>query len=172
MGWRMGGGGEDALRRSVVGIDPDLPIYWVRTLDQVVAEGRFFHDFFGRLFFFLGATALVLATLGVYGAMAFAVSHRAHEAGIRLALGARPFQVVVLLLRQGAGYLVLGLPIGLLLGWGVSRGLGIFLYQVDTLDPTTFLVAPLLVTGITLLACWLPIRRLLRRAPMDILRYE
>ena len=163
---------EGALRQAVVGIDPDLPIYWVRTLDEVLAEGRFFHDFFGRLFFFLGAAALLLATLGVYGVMAFGVSHRAHEIGIRLALGARPTQVIFLLLGQGAGYLVLGLPIGLLLGWGVGHGLGIFLYQVDSLDPTTYIVAPLLVTGITLLACWLPIRRLFRRAPMDVLRYE
>ena len=162
----------DTLRKTVTAIDPDLPIYWVQPLSGVVRESRFSYDFFGGLCIFLGAAAVILAAFGVYGVMAFTVGQRTHEIGIRLALGARPAQILGHLLRQGLTQLAWGMPFGLLGGVVASRVLTQHLYGVEPFDPWTFAAVPLLLAGVVLLACWLPIRRILRRAPMDALRYD
>ena len=143
------------LRQTVIGLDPDLPIYWTRTMDEVVGEKRFFFDLFGGLFATFGAVALLLAALGIYGITAFSVGRRTREIGVRMALGASPGDVLGLVLRQGAVRLALGLTFGLLVGIGVSRLLTGFLFGVAPTDPLTFSTIALFLSAVTLLACFI-----------------
>ncbi len=160
------------LREVVLGLDPDLPIYWLRTMDQVVAQERFFYDLFGGMFAAFGAIALLLAAIGIYGITAFAVGRRTREIGVRMALGAGPRDVLGLILRQGGARLGVGLGIGLLAGFGVSRLLAGFLFGVTPTDPLTFGAIAVFLAAVTLLACLVPARSAMRVEPVEALRYE
>jgi ABC-type antimicrobial peptide transport system permease subunit len=119
-----------------------------------------------------GLTALVLAVIGLYGVMSYAVSRRTREIGIRMALGARQRDVLRLVLRQGLLLVTLGLALGLgaaVVSTRLIRGL---LYDVGTTDPVTFAVVVLLLIVVMLLACWIPARRATRVDPMLALRQE
>lgn len=161
-----------AVRRAVLDLDPNLPLYWVRTMPEVIAEGAWFVQVFGTLFMIFGAVALVLAAVGLYGVMSFAVGRRTHEVGVRMALGARAGQVLRLVLRQGAHQLVLGLVLGLGLSALLSRFLEEILIRVEPWDPVIFLaiVAVLALAGMA--ACLVPARRAARVEPAVALRYE
>ncbi len=160
------------LRQTVLDLDRDLPLYWLLTMDEVVAEARFFYDFFGALFATFGLAALLLAAVGIYGIMAFAVGRRTHEIGVRMALGAAPDTVLGMLLRQGTARLLVGLAIGLGLALGVSRLLAAFLFAVDPGDPTTFLGVAVFLTAVTLLACLFPALAARRVDPVEALRHQ
>ena len=160
------------LRDTVVGLDPDLPIYWARPMSRVVAEQRFFFDLFGSMFAAFGAIALLLAAIGIYGITAFSVSRRTQEIGLRMALGARPRDVLGLILRQGGVRLAVGLGIGLVAGIGVSRLLAGFLFGVAPTDPLTFGTIALFLSAVTLLACFVPARGAMGVEPVEALRYE
>jgi ABC-type antimicrobial peptide transport system permease subunit len=110
--------------------------------------------------------------MGVYGVMAYVVSQRTHEFGIRLALGAQTGDVLRLVFRQGLMLAGLGVTVGLALAAAVTRLLANFLYGVSPFDAVTFVATPLLLGLITLLACWLPARRAAKVAPMVALRCE
>jgi ABC-type antimicrobial peptide transport system permease subunit len=116
--------------------------------------------------------AVALATMGVYGVMAYAVGQRTHEFGIRLALGARRQSVLRLVLRQGLRLIVAGVAIGLLLAFAVTRLLANFLYGVSPFDTVTFASVPVLLGCIALAACWMPARRAARVDPIEALRCE
>lgn len=160
------------LRSEVQSLDPNLPLYWVHTLEASILEDMWFFDIFGGLFMILGFAALFLAAVGLYGVMTFAVSQRTHEVGIRMALGARAKNVLGLILRQGLVQLAVGLALGLGLALVFARALEFVLFQVDPWDPLSFaaIATVLLVTGLT--ACLIPARRAVRVDPAIALRQQ
>jgi len=115
---------------------------------------------------------LLLAALGLYGVMAYSVSQRATEIGVRVALGARRIHVLQLILGQGARLTLLGLAFGLAAAWGLTRLLVSLLFEVNATDPATFVSISLLLVSIALLACFFPARRALSVDPMIALRAE
>jgi ABC-type antimicrobial peptide transport system permease subunit len=116
--------------------------------------------------------AVVLATIGVYGVMSYMVARRTQEMGVRMALGARPTQVVGMVLRQGGVTIVVALAIGLVAAYGTSRLLESQLYGVQRADALTFALAPMVLGAVALLACWMPARRASRVDPVVALRSE
>ncbi|MCB1055916.1 MAG: FtsX-like permease family protein, partial [Acidobacteria bacterium] len=131
-----------------------------------------FYNVFGLLFMVFGFAALLLASIGLYGVMAFSVSRRRQEVGVRMALGASAVDVVTMVLRQGLGQLGLGVLFGLGLALLLSQGLSLVLFQVEPWDPLIFaaIATTLVLTG--LLACYLPARRAARVDPVTALRGE
>jgi putative ABC transport system permease protein len=120
----------------------------------------------------LAISGLLLAFIGLYGVMAFSVSRRTAEIGLRVALGAQRTHVLRLIFSQGAKLILLGLAIGLASAWGLTRLLGSLLFEVKATDPTTFLLISLLLVSTALLACFVPARRALSIDPMVALRAE
>jgi ABC-type antimicrobial peptide transport system permease subunit len=119
-----------------------------------------------------GLLALLLAALGIYGVLAYAISRRTREIGVRMALGAQIKDVLTLVMRQGIGLLAMGIVLGLLGAFAATRLLRSFLFEVQPLDPLTFGVVVVLLASVALLACWLPARRAAKVDPMEALRYE
>jgi predicted lysophospholipase L1 biosynthesis ABC-type transport system permease subunit len=161
-----------ALRREVNSLDPSLPTKDVRTLrEQVIAAlepvrlGTLAISAFGLL-------GLFLAAVGIYGVMSYAVARRTHEIGVRMALGARRFDVLKLIVRQGATLTVAGAAIGLLLAFGVTRLLAKLLYGVGPTDPLTFAGVTLFLIAVALLTCYLSARRATKVDPLVALRHE
>ena len=116
--------------------------------------------------------ALTLAVVGVYGVMAYAVVRRTREIGIRRALGANAGEVLRMILREGLTMTLGGAALGLLLAFALGRGLGSMLYQVSPVDPVALSLAPTVLVGTALVACWIPARRATRVNPIAALRYE
>jgi putative ABC transport system permease protein len=161
-----------AVRRAVIDLDPDLPIYFVRTMPEVIRRNTWFVGVFGALFAAFGAAALFLAAIGLYGVMAFSVSRRTQEVGIRLALGARTGQVLGMVFRQGMVQLGIGLLLGLGLAAALSRGIAVLLFQVEPWDPAVFAAIVAILGTSGLAACLLPARRAARVDPVVALRAE
>jgi putative ABC transport system permease protein len=116
--------------------------------------------------------ALVMAIVGLYAVMAVSVAQRAHELGIRVALGAQRGDVIGLVLRQGMKLIVIGIVIGLTGAWALTRVLTTLLYEVKPTDSLTFLVVPVLLIVVSILACWLPARQAAEIDPITALRHE
>jgi putative ABC transport system permease protein len=160
------------FRDAVSRVDADIPLYWIRTLDDFIAQENWFFRVFGGLFMLMGFVALFLAAIGLYGVMSFSVSRRTREIGVRMALGSEPGDVVLLVLRQGGRQLALGLVLGLAGALAVSGLLANFLFGVNPRDPLTF-GAIVVVLGLTgLLASWVPARRATRVDPAVALRHD
>jgi putative ABC transport system permease protein len=161
-----------AVRRAVADVDPNQPVYDVRTLGERV-EGTFatarLHTFLLAIF---AGLAVLLAAVGLYGVLAYQVNCRTREFGIRLALGALPAQVMALVLRRGLQLFALGLILGLAGALALGRVLASLLYRTSALDPAVFLGVALLLALISLFACWLPARRATRIDPITALRAE
>ncbi|HET9226139.1 MAG TPA: ABC transporter permease [Thermoanaerobaculia bacterium] len=162
----------ERVRAHVTTLDKDLPIYFVRSMAEVVAQEGFFQNLFATLFSIFGLVALVLATVGIYGVIAFSVEQRTQEIGIRMALGARQGSVLGLILRQGMLQLLLGLVLGLALAWPAAKLLGNILVGVQPHDPPTFVGVCLVLAGVALLACWVPAQRASRTDPLVAIRYD
>lgn len=164
----------DAIRRSVREVDPTLPVLSLKTYPQHVDSNLQLWTVraSATLFTVFGGLALTLAIVGVYGVKAYSVARRTREIGIRMALGARPSTVQWMILREGSFMLAGGVLIGLLLAVATGKLLSGMLYQVGTLDPVAFSMAPLLLAAATFLATWLPARRATRISPMTALRTE
>jgi putative ABC transport system permease protein len=161
-----------ALRRAVTDIDANLPIFEVRTMEErlfeSVAQPRFRTALLGAF----AALALVMAMVGLYAVMAVSVAQRTHELGIRVALGARRRDVIGLVVGQGVKLVGMGIAIGLVGAWALTRVLTTLLYEVKPTDPLTFLAAPVLLIVVAILACWAPARRAAGVDPLTALRYE
>jgi len=159
-------------RAAIHGVDARLGISDVATMEQVVADSTSDRRLNMLLFVLLGTLALALATIGVYGVVAYSVSQRTHEIGVRMAIGARPHDVVRLMLDQGGRLAVAGVAVGslaALLGARLIRGL---LFDVSATDPVTFVAVPLGLLAVALLASYIPARRATRVDPVIALRGE
>ena len=160
------------LRRTVQAIDADLPLFFVRSMDQVLESTLFYHQLIGLTLVVFGAMALLLAAVGLYGVTSVGVMQRIPEMGVRMALGARPRNVVWLILKQGVTRTAIGLGVGLALGWGLGKALESFLFQVRLEDPVTFTAIPLFLLAVSLLAYLVPAWRASRVDPVEALRSE
>jgi putative ABC transport system permease protein len=160
------------LRLAVREIDPQTAIPNVETLDQAshnaVESPRVLADLLG----IFAALALVIAAAGVGGMLALAVNQRWNEIGIRVALGAKPADVVVMILRQGMVLVVAGLGVGVLAALALTRLMRTLLFEVQPADPFTFAGVSLTLAAVALMACYLPARRALRVDPLLALRRE
>lgn len=152
------------VRREIDALDRDLPIYFVQTMANIIEEERLFFDVFSVLFAIFGGSALLLASVGIYAVVSFAVGQRTHEIGLRMALGARRESVIGMLLQQGAKQLLVGLGIGLPLALLAGRVLS-NVFEVDPNDPWVLVAVPTVLGLVALLACFVPARRASRIDP-------
>ncbi len=154
-------------------LDPSLKV-GLETLEETIARSNRVRatDMASLLATVLGSLALILATIGIYGVMSYAVSQRTREIGIRMALGARERDVMALVIRQGMGLVLIGVAIGLAASFAVSRLLKSFLFGLSATDPITFGMIPLLLAAAAMLACYVPARRAAKVDPMVALRSE
>jgi putative ABC transport system permease protein len=160
------------IQDAALAVQPDIPIYSVLTLERSLAQAYWDRRFFGQLFTTFGAAALFLAALGIYGVMAFTVTQRTPEIGVRMALGAQRRDVLVLIGRQGLTLVLLGIALGLVAALGLTRLLANFLFGVNPSDPATYLVLTAVLGTVGLVACWLPAARASRVDPIVALRAE
>jgi putative ABC transport system permease protein len=161
-----------SLRAAMSAASPDIPLYQVRPLDDIVAERSVQRRLAAQLTSVFAAVALALAAVGIYGVMSYAVAQRTQEIGIRMALGAGEEGILQMVLKNGAALALVGVAIGLGLALGLARLIASMLFQTSATDPPTFSIVPLLLLAVALFACWLPARRAARVDPMVALRYE
>ncbi|MGP8246717.1 MAG: FtsX-like permease family protein [Bryobacteraceae bacterium] len=148
-----------AVRAQVAGPTRDQPIYAVRTMEQIISRSLAERRFTMLVLIIFAAAALLLAAVGIYGVMSYAVTRRVHELGIRTALGASRGELVGLVLRQGMRLAAIGMAGGLVAALALTRFMAKLLYGVRPADPVTLLAVTLLLGGIALLACYIPARR-------------
>jgi len=161
-----------SVAAAVNSVDPDLPVAGVRTIDEIVSESLAIDRFNVVLFASFGTLGLLLAAVGIYGVMAFAVAQRTHEFGVRMALGAQRSRVIRLVLRDGTILAVGGTLIGLGGAYLVGRAMQSTLYGVQALDLRAFGAVSFLLLVAALLACLFPAWRASRVEPLEALRYE
>jgi ABC-type antimicrobial peptide transport system permease subunit len=161
-----------AVRKQVLVADGQLAIAHERSLDQVVSEATARQNFSMTLLSVFAGIALLLAAIGIYGMLSYAVQQRCQEIGIRMALGAQAKDVLGMVVKQGMTLAGLGIVIGLAGALALSRLLTALLFGVKPNDPLTFAVIGGLLALIALLACWFPARRATRVDPLVALRYE
>jgi len=161
-----------AARKALWAIDPSQPILYTQTMDQLVLKSISVERFCTVLLTIMAGVALLMALVGLYGVMAFAVTERWNEIGIRMALVAREQDVLRLVLRKAVILTVLGLLAGLACTLALCRLLAGLLYNTSAYDPATFMTIPLLLFAVAVLACYLPARRAARIDPMVALRHE
>jgi putative ABC transport system permease protein len=162
----------DAAQNAVWSVNRNVPLSGVTTLEQVISDAVSRPRLNFMLMALFAILALTLAAVGIYGVMAYTVTQRTQEIGIRVALGASRGEVLQLVLGQGMRLALLGTALGLVGAFGLTRLMAGLLYQIKPSDPITFVGISALLTGVTLLACWLPARRAARLDPVVALRYE
>jgi predicted permease len=161
-----------SITAVVHSVDPELPLDQVKTMDQLVHESLASDRFSTVLFASFAGLALLLAAIGIYGVMSFAVAQRTHEIGLRIALGAGPHQVLRLVLQEGMLLAFVGLIVGLIGAYFVGRVMKTILYQVNAIDPAAISTVTAVLLLSALLACYIPARRATQVDPMVALRDE
>jgi putative ABC transport system permease protein len=161
-----------AVRQQIYALEVKEPIFNVMTMEQALERSIAPRRFQMLLFGIFAAVALVLAVVGVYGVISYSVSRRTHEIGIRMALGARPRNVLWMVVRQGMTLVFLGVAIGLAATVALTNVLESLLFELSATDPATIAVIASLLIGVALLACYLPARRAMKVDPMTALRSE
>jgi putative ABC transport system permease protein len=161
-----------AIEREVRALDANVPIYDVQTMDDVIFREVGTDRLLSGVLMTFAAVALLLAAIGIYGVMAYSVSQRTHEIGVRMALGAQLGDVVTLVLGRAMVLTAVGLTVGLGVSLLLSKTLTAVLYQVSTTDPETFMVTPLVLAAVAFAASYLPARRAARVDPVVALRNE
>lgn len=158
------------LREALRGVDRNLPVSEIKTMESVTAEALAQPRFVTLLLAVFAATAMMLASIGIYGTISLLVTERTQEMGIRLALGADPRAILTLVLTQGAALTTAGLVLGLTAAAALSRTLSGMVYGIATLDPPTFIAVPALLCAVALTACLVPARRAAAVDPITTLR--
>jgi putative ABC transport system permease protein len=158
------------IRREIQAIEPNLPVPNIQTMNETIGASLYAPRMGAMLLSVFGGLALLLAALGVYGVLAFSISRRTREIGIRMALGADRGRVFALVIREGMWLVGIGLAIGLATGLYFSESIKSFLFDVHTRDVTTFAIVPCVLAAVALVACYLPARRAMNVDPMVALR--
>jgi putative ABC transport system permease protein len=161
-----------AVRSLVQSLDPTVPVYGVKTLEEHVAVMLAATRLTTSLVGLFGLVALFLASLGLYGLISFAVLQRTREIGVRMALGARRGDVLRMVVGQGMKLILLGIALGLTAALLLTRLVAGLLFGISPVDPLTFAAIPLVLAGVACLACYLPARRAARVDPMIALRVD
>jgi ABC-type antimicrobial peptide transport system permease subunit len=161
-----------AVRKALAAIDPTLPLDDVQTYKQFIHERLTGMFYVAAMLGFDAVVALLLAAIGIFGVMANLVGERTREIGVRLALGAQRKDVLRMILRRAGWLTGAGVCIGLVLAFGLARGVANLLYEVSPNDPVVFGSITAAITAIALMASWLPARRAARIDPMAALRDE
>jgi putative ABC transport system permease protein len=157
------------MRKAVSSIDPLVPLFDVQTMSDVVSQSTANRRFNTQLLTFLGLTGLILAAIGIYGVIAFFVSQRTHEIGVRVALGASRPSVIRMVVRQAATLALVGIAIGAVGAWWATKVFGTMLFQVGARDPIAFIAAAAALLIVALAASWLPAQRAARVDPVKAL---
>jgi len=158
-----------AMRRAVASVDPQLPVYDLQTMDDVLAQSTSTRRFNTMLLSLLGLTGLVLAAIGIYGVIAYFVSQRTHEIGVRVALGASSASVLKMVVGQGLVLALIGITIGAILATLATRVLQNMLFEVGARDPVAYAGAGTILLLVALVASWIPARRAMRVDPVRAL---
>jgi putative ABC transport system permease protein len=162
----------EAIRGAVREVDKDLPVFAVKTQAELADDTLARERLFAWLTGVFGLLALLLASIGLYGVMSYAVAERTHEIGLRMALGASQGHVLRKVIGQGAFLTIVGIMIGLAAALALTRFITSYLFGVSAMDPPTFVAIGALLAVIALVACYLPARRASKVDPMTALRYE
>src|SRR5262249_19287659 len=157
---------------QVLAVDKEQPVTGVQTLEQVIAAAKSQPRFTTQLVGGFALVALLLAAFGIYGVMAYAVSQRTREVGVRMAMGAQTADVLRLMIAQGMKLALLGVGVGLAGAFALTRLMKTMLFGVSATDPVTFSMIALSLATIALVACWIPARRATKVDPMIALRAE
>lgn len=161
-----------AVRREVQAIDPNQPVYNINTMEQTLAQSLATQRLSMTLLTFFAGVALLLAAIGIYSVLSYAVTQRTHEIGLRMALGAQRKDVLRLVVGQGMTLVAVGILFGLVASFALMRVMASLLYGVSATDPVTFAGVALLLAIVAMLACYIPARRAMRVDPIIALRYE
>jgi putative ABC transport system permease protein len=161
-----------AMRRTLQSLDPDMPLYDVRTMDESIRRGLWENRIWMSLMTVFAALALIIAAIGIYGVMAYSVAQRTQEIGIRMALGAARRDVRQLIVGQAVRLTVIGIGIGLAGAYALTRLMASMLFGVQAGDPPTFVGVTVILAASSILAAWLPAERATRVDPMVALRTE
>ena len=161
-----------AVRGQISAIDKDQPVLAIKTLNEVIASTTAPRRFNTLLLAVFAVVALALAAVGIYSVISYSVTQRTQEVGVRMALGARPADVIRLILKHGLALTLIGVAAGVLGGLAAARAMSGLLYGVTATDPATFVAISLLLGIVATLACYLPARRAAKVEPMAALRRE
>jgi ABC-type antimicrobial peptide transport system permease subunit len=160
------------IRQAIARLDPELPLYGVGSLEQMLGFAFFPTRAAAIALSAFGILAIMLAATGIHGLVAYAVSRRTHEIGIRMAVGASPVQVLRLVLGKTAALLVFGSLVGLTLALGVGQVISSIVYETQPRDPLVMVSVWIAIALLGLFASWAPARRAMRVDPLVALRYE
>jgi putative ABC transport system permease protein len=161
-----------AVKDAVASVDPTVPTGKFRSMEQVLSHSLALRAFMRLLLSVFAGLALLLASVGIYGVISYAVSQRKREIGVRMALGARPVDVLRLILVDGLKLVLVGIALGVAAAAALTRLLGSLLYRVSGTDPVIFLSVTVVLLAVSLFACYLPAMRATRVDPMAALRDE
>jgi putative ABC transport system permease protein len=162
----------DEVKKQVWSVDSQIPVSDILSMEDIMAVSLAQQRFNMLLLALFAALALILAAVGIYGLMAYSVSQRTHEIGVRLAIGAQRRDVLRLVLRDGAKLTLLGIAIGIIAALTLTRLMAGLLFEVTPTDPATFAAVAILLAVVAFAACYIPARRATRVDPMVALRYE
>jgi putative ABC transport system permease protein len=160
------------VRNELRGIDPEMPLYGVSTMATMMTENLAQPRFNTVLLGVFGALALVLAAVGIYGVLSYTVTQRIHEIGLRMALGARPGDVLRMVMNQAMRLSGIGIAAGVVVALIASKALSTLLFRISRTDPVTYLGIVTMLGGVALLASYIPARRATKVDPMVALRSE
>ena len=163
---------EPQIRREIQAVDPNLPVFNVRTMNEVIDGSLASRRFSAELVGVFAVVALLLASVGIYGLLAYMVGQRSHEIGVRMALGAMPSTIGKMIVSRGAGLAGIGVGIGLILSGIMAPLISSLLYGVRPLDPEVFIAVPVILMVVVLLASYIPAWRAARVNPIVALRRE
>jgi predicted permease len=163
---------EEPVRREIQSVDPDLPVFGVRALRSIISDSLASRRFAMQILAFFAATAMLLAAIGIYGVMAYFVSQRVREIGVRMALGAQRRDVMNLIVRKGMSLALVGVTIGLVATFVLTRLISRLLFGVSATDPLTLAAFTALLALVAFLANYIPASRAAKVDPMVALRYE